>query len=276
MARKLHAITVFFLFLLIYPVSVNAGAWVQKKGEVFLSLQAYYYQTDHVFNSGGNSKKRDGTFWKKEINSYFEYGLTNRDTLVANIFYDWLYDGQPSPSEKNQGLADIEAGWRRLLFKENDYLVSFQALSVIPSGYDLEDVPQLGYDRFGLEGRILYGANYKFMKKSGFFDISFGYRKYFGYPSDQLRSTAYIGYGIISPFQILGSYDFHFGLDNGSEKQIDTNILIQPNYSLLKLTLALKYKINPRYSIVASAYKHAWGQDTGAGGGFYASFWFNF
>lgn len=247
-----------------------------KKGRYFFPLQVYYYQTDYVFDSDGNSEKRDGTFWKKEINPYFEYGLTDKDTLVVNIFYDWLYDGQPSPSEKNQGLADIEAGWRRLLFKENDHLVSFQVLSVIPSGYDLEDIPQLGYDRFGLEARMLYGTNYNFMEKSGFFDISLGYRKYFGYPSDQIRSTAYIGYDIISPFQILGSYDLHFGLNNGSEKEIGTNILIQPNYRLLKLTLGLRYKINPQYSIVGAAYKHAWGQDTGAGGGFYGSFWIKF
>jgi hypothetical protein len=123
---------------------------------------------------------------------------------------------------------------------------------------------------------MLYGTNYNFMEKSGFFDISLGYRKYFGYPSDQIKSTAYIGYDIISPFQILGSYDLHFGLNNGSEKEIGTNILIQPNYRLLKLTLGLRYKINPQYSIVGAAYKHAWGQDTGAGGGFYGSFWIKF
>ena len=63
---------------------------------------------------------------------------------MANIFYDWLFDGQPSPSEKNQGLADIEAGWRRMLFSENDHLMSFKLTSFIPSGNDIEDIPQLG------------------------------------------------------------------------------------------------------------------------------------
>jgi len=276
MVRNFNVILVSFLLSLLCPDSVNAGAWVQKNGEVFLSLQAYYYQTDYVFDSNGNSKKRGGTFRKKEINPYFEYGLTNKDTLVVNIFYDWLYDGQSSPSEKNQGLADIEAGWRRLLFTKNDHLVSFQVLSVIPSGYDLEDMPQLGYDRFGLEGRMLYGTNYNFMDKSGFFDISLGYRKYFGYPSDQIRSTASIGYDIISPFQVIGTYDLHFGLDNGSENKISTNILVEPNYRLLKLALGLRYKLNSRYSVVGTAYRHVWGQDTGAGGGFYGSFWINF
>ena len=50
------AIAAIFLFLLIFPVSANAGAWVQNKGEFFLSLQAYYYQTDYVFDSNGNSE----------------------------------------------------------------------------------------------------------------------------------------------------------------------------------------------------------------------------
>ena len=46
-----------FLLLLSFPVSANADAWVHNKGEAFLSLQAYYYQTDYVFDSNGNSEK---------------------------------------------------------------------------------------------------------------------------------------------------------------------------------------------------------------------------
>ena len=47
---------VIFLLLLSFSVSANADAWVQNKKEVFLSLQAYYYQTDYVFDSNGNSE----------------------------------------------------------------------------------------------------------------------------------------------------------------------------------------------------------------------------
>ena len=276
MIKRVAVIATIFAILIIYPNSINAGAWVREKGEVFFSLQVYYYQTDYAFDSDGSLEKRDGLFWKKEINPYFEYGLTNKDTLVVNIFYDWLYDGQASPSAKNQGLADIEAGWRRLLFKDNNHLISFQVLSVIPSGYDLQDLPQLGYDRWGLEGSMLYGTNFTLLERLGFFDISLGYRKYFGYPSDQIRSLAYVGYDLISPFQIIGSYDLHYGLNNGSQKEISTNILVEPNYRLLKFTLALRYKLSPQHSIIGAAYKHVWGQDTGAGGGFYGSFWINF
>ena len=263
MGKKFSSLAWLIVSLSVYPSFAYAGAWVQESGKSFFSLQAYYYQTEHAFDSDGNLKKRDGVFQKREINPYFEYGLTDKDTLVVNLFYDWLYDGEPEPSERNHGLADIELGWRRLLFKTDPHVVTFQALSIIPTGYDLQDSPRLGYDRWGLEGSLSYGRYFKWLERYGFIDTSLGLRAYFGYPSEQIRSSLYIGYDLLSPLQLIGSGELHYGLDNGSEKQIAPNIVAQPNYRLLKFTLALRYRLNERYSVVGAAFKHAWGQDTG-------------
>lgn len=54
---------------------------------------------------------------------------------MANLFYDCLYDGEPEPSESNHGLADIKLGWRRLLFTNRSHVITFQAHSIIPTGY---------------------------------------------------------------------------------------------------------------------------------------------
>ena len=59
---------------------------MRENGEIFFPLQVYYYQTDYAFDAYGSLEKRDGIFWKKEINPYFEYGLTNKDIL--QIKYD--------------------------------------------------------------------------------------------------------------------------------------------------------------------------------------------
>ncbi len=276
MLRKFSILFWLIFCLTIYPSFSHAAAWVQEKGKSFFSLQLYYYQTEDAFDSDGNKEKRGGVFRKTEINPYLEYGLTDNDTLVANLFYDWLYDGEPEPSENNHGLADIELGWRRLLFKTDPHVITFQALSIIPTGYDLQDSPRLGYDRFGLEGSLSYGRYFKWFEKYGFLDTSLGLRTYFGYPSEQIRSSVYIGYDLLASLQIIGSGELHYGLNNGSEKQIAPNIIAQPNYRLLKATLMLRYRLTPKYSIVGAAYKHAWGQDTGAGGGVYGGLWINF
>lgn len=276
MIRRFPALFWLIFYLTIYPSFAYAGAWVQEKGKSFFSLQLYSYQTEDAFDSDGNKEKRGGIFRKTEINPYFEYGLTNKDTIVVNLYYDWLYDGAPEPSENNNGFADIELGWRRLLFKTDPHVVTFQALSIIPTGYNLQDSPRLGYDSFGLEGSLSYGRYFKWFGKYGFLDTSLGLRKYFGYPSDQIRSSAYIGYDLLKPLQIIGSGELHYGLNNGSERQIASNIIAQPNYRLLKLTLMLRYRLTPKYSIVGGAYKHVWGQDTGAGGGVYGGLWINF
>lgn len=262
--------------LTIFPSFSHAAAWVQEKGKSLLCLQLNHYQTDDEFDSEGNKKSRDGDFRKTEINTYLEYGLTDKDTIVANLFYDWLRDDKPEPSESNQGFADIELGWRRQLLKTDPHVATFQVLSIIPTGYDIQDSPRLGYGRFGLEGSFSYGRNFKWFEKYGFLDTSLGFRAYFGYPSEQIRSSASIGYDLLPPLQIIGSGELHYGLDNGSEKKIGSNVIAQPNYRLFKLTLMLRYRLSPKYSIVGAAYRHVWGEDTGAGGGVYGGIWINF
>ncbi len=255
---------------------VEAGAWGQDKGHFFLSMQTYFYTTDQYFDCHGNSHDRGGRFNKYELNPYLEYGLSSRDTLIANIFFDILTDDASGSQKTTVGLADMEIGLQHRLYKGDVGVAAIQGLLVIPTGYDIDDDPRLGYGRFGAEASFLYGRWFKLFKHYGFMDLRMGLRQYFGYPATQLHPVITAGYDLSQRWQLMASAEMHYGLDNGSEKKIGPNVLIQPNYRLLKLTLSARYRLGSHYSLVASAYSHAWGEDTGRGGGGYVSIWFSF
>ena len=264
------------LEIFVSPPMLSAGAWGQNKGDFFLSLQPYFYGTDEYYDEQGNRHDRGGTFSKYELNPYMEYGLTEKDTVILNIFYDWLSDDASGSKKTNQGFADQEIAWQHRLFKNKTGVLAVQGLLILPTGYDIEDNPRLGYDRFGAEAGLLYGRIYKLFDRYGFLDLHLGFRDYFGYPSSQIRTTLTAGYDIFSNWQILAEGELQYGLDNGTNKALGPNLLVQPNYRLLKLTLGACYRINANYSLVAAGYRHAWGENTGAGGGGYVSLWYSY
>ncbi|MBW1982128.1 MAG: hypothetical protein JRJ12_13005 [Deltaproteobacteria bacterium] len=255
------------------PTGARAGAWVRDKGEMFVALQYYYYETSRFFDHSGNSQKRGGKFKKKEINPYIEYGITSQDTLFLNLFYDWLTDNAAEPSSSNSGLTDVECGWRRLLLQQPPQVLSLQTTVIVPTGYDLDEDPRLGYDRFGMELAMFYGRSLQWADRYGFVEGGVGFRHYFGYPAEQIRSYAMLGQDIWEHFQLLGAAELHYGLNNGSNKNIGTNITVEPNYRLLKVSLGGRLRLRPNCSLVLAYYRHMWGEDTGAGGGFYGSLW---
>jgi hypothetical protein len=257
------------------PSLLVAGASGQQKGNYFNSMKAYYYETDQYFDESGNLRDRGGTFKKYEMNIYVEYGLTDNYTLTLNTFYNWLTDDASGIKLKNQGFTDQEVGLQRIVANGNHGIVAIHGMLIAPGGYSLEDEPRLGYDRFGAEGALLYGNSFEMLDKYGFFDLRLGYRGYSGYPSSQIRVNADVGYDIFSRLQILTSGELHYGLKDGYEELVQGSSSIQPNYRLLKITLAARFRINEQASLVFGGYRHAWGEESGGGGGGYVSLWFN-
>jgi len=264
---------VFFLNL---STAVYAGAWGQKKGKIFLSLQTYYYESSKYYNKSGNLKHRGGTFSKWEFNPYMEWGLTDQDTLILNLFYDWLSDDATGTTQKTQGWADTEIGWQHRLYTKKNQVLSIRGLLICPMGYSLDDDPRLGYGRWGTEIGLIYGRSFEISQHYGFIDMELGYRWYSGYPSSQLRPRLAAGWDLTKRLQLMGEGKLEYGLNDGSERELGRNLIAQPNYRLLKLSLGMNYKLTDTCSILLAIYRHAWGEETGGGGGAYGSLWLRF
>ncbi len=264
------------LVLLCYLPQAKGGAWGQKKGKVFLSVQTYYYESSKYYTESGNLKHRGGTFRKLELNPYMEWGITNKDTLILNLFYDWLSDDVMGHIHETHGFADAEIGWQRRIFAGDNQVFSIQGLVICPMGYSIKDNPRLGYKRWGGEIGVLYGRSFKVLDRLGFIDMAVGYRWYYGYPSSQIRPRMVLGYDVTKRLQILGEGKLEFGLKDGTERNLGHNLIAQPNYRLLKLSLGVNYRITDSWSILIAFYRHVWGEETGGGGGAYGSLWLQF
>lgn len=262
--------------VLCLPHVAQASAWGQQSGNLFLSLQPYYYSTNSFFDASGDRHSRGGNFTKYEINPYLEYGLTEKDTLSCNMFYNWLSDDSSGETLHQQGFTDQELGWQRQLWQDLSQVLAVQAVLIVPAGYDLEEQPYLGYDRFGMEWNMRYGRSGTPFAHNAYIDLRLGVRHYFGYPSSQARVDVNAGVDITPTVQFLLLNELHYSLNDGDEKIINGTELLQGEYSLLKTTVAIRYRFDDRYSLVAGGFRHIWGENAGAGGGGYVSLYLQF
>lgn len=258
--------------LILIPVGLFAGAFVQDKGKSFLSLQFWTYNTRSYWDRNGNKRNAHNHFVKREINTYYEYGLTNKTTFVAKVLYDWIW--QTVTPRKTTGFEDPEFGLRHLVWKNKKRLLSIEGTLIIPSGPD--NKPALRYGCFGAQATILYAGNFKYKDHYGFYVGEIGYRWYRGYPSDQIRANLGVGYDFTKRFQLIAAYFLEYGVFNGTP-QVNFNIItLDPNYRLLKGTLTAVYRFSPKTSLTLGYYRHVWGQNTGTGQGFYGGLWLKF
>jgi len=257
------------LVLLFLALSLDAlgGPWGREKGEFFLAPQAYYYTADKYWNRHGSKKEIGCTFKKWEYATYGEYGLDDETTITFRIPYIRIECGGSSES----GLGDIEAGVIRRLRSWDSSVLSFQLLSVIPTGYSIDKDLRLGYGRFGIEPSLLFG----FGQESYFLEGGVGYRYYFGYPSDQIR-----GYGRAglkgNGWMLIDTLDVQWGLNNGDTKRVGRNITVEPYYRLVQNDIDLVVNLFDGLSLSVGFVKALWGRNTGDGKNFYAQLWFRF
>lgn len=96
-----------------------------------------------------------------------------------------------------------------------------------------------------------------------------GYRKYEGFPSDQLRAQAMVNFFLFSRLQITGSSHLEYGLFNGSSRTDESLFLLNPNYRLLRSQIDVVLCLYKGASIFVGYHRHLWGRNVGTEGGMY-------
>ncbi len=260
---------ILFFFL---PIYLFSGAWIQDQGKSFLSAQFWTYNTRSYWDRDGKKRNAHNHFVKRQINTYYEYGLTKDITFVSKALYDWIW--QTVDPRKTTGFEDPEVGLRKLLWKNERRLISVEGTLIYPSGG--ANKPVLRYGVFGFQGTLLYAGNFKINKKDGFYAAELGYRWYRGYPSDQIRANAAVGYDFTKRIQVIVAYFLEYGVFNGHAIMNSDVIVNDPNYRLLKGTITGVYRLSQKTSLTFGYYRHVWGQNVGTGQGFYGGLWLKF
>jgi hypothetical protein len=257
----------FLLCLNWMTLSVHAGAWTQKKGQV-LSISSYsYYETSETFDEDGDlyALSNDGSFTKQSFNEYLEYGITDSLTATGNFFYDLVEFENNSGSDTNSGFSDQEVGLRYRVFNEGP-TVSLQGTLKFPM-YSLSRTPILGNNQIDLEQRMLIGNSYKAFARSAFWNIELGYRARFDGPADQLRFQLLHGIDLFSQLQGIIQLDGTHSVGGSTPQNLGNNVTVNTDYSLLRGSLTLIYRITETSGVHLCVFRHLTGRNTGQGNG---------
>ncbi len=199
---------------LVYP-----GAWTQKKSKFFLKMSGHYLYSTSEFNHNANNApifaERPGfenaSFQDFSLTTYFEYGISDRLTLISTLpakFLNSRWDrfiefrdenGNPAKesipeSPANSGFADLSIAGRYLLL-DRAVVLSLQGGFKLPLFYDARpdnSGSPLGTSDIDLEALFLIGKSLQ--SHPLYVTGGIGYRHRTGPLHDELLFNAEIGY----------------------------------------------------------------------------------
>ena len=229
-----------------------------------------WYKTDHFWNKQGKKLSTFNQFNRKTYRLDMEYDLS-----CSNAFF--LKGGYTLVEEElngnSRGLEDPEASWQHLFYGDGYSAFSGKATVIIPIGPHKSCVR---YGRLGGELKLLYSKAFTLLRRCWWVDLGLGYRMFSGFPSDQVRSDVSVGCKVLSYAWLISSTHLDYGLFNGEGSANRNNVCFNPNFRLLTTQIQGILEIYQYISVTAGGFFHLWGENIGAGGGFYSGLWIIF
>lgn len=255
----------------------SAGPWSPERGhgQIIVTFGSYSTRESFTQSSDRESFGFDGKFRKSEINPYFELGLTNRLTFIANTFVISSEFSNAFGAQKNSGLGDSTLGLRYRFTETNrPVIVAAQALVKLDTAGSGQ--PNLGNKQTDIDGRLVIGGAIGKSSRPPFWTVEGGYRYRDRGPADELRLEATIGAYLRPRLMVLGQVMETKGLKNNDQVLAGLDPTLSPDYDLTRVQGSLVVSLASRSRVQAGGFVHAAGRNTGAGGGFLVAFWQNF
>lgn len=239
--------------------------------QTFYGLTYYsYYHTNRFWNQQGRKLPTFNQFRRHSYRLDMEYDINCRHALFMKGGYTMT---EEQLNGRSRGLEDPEASWQYLFLRQVDSAFSGKLTTMIPIGQPKSSVR---YGQWGIELKLLYSRCFDCMRHNCWVDTTLGYRLYAGFPSDQIRASFSLGTAINSFSWLISSTKLYYGLSNGDSKLRRNNICFNPNFRLLTTQIQGIVKIYEIFSLTAGGFLHLWGENSGAGGGFYNGLWIIF
>ena len=200
------------LLLSALPAQLDAGAWTQPPGGLYLKLAGLSFRSQEYHDAEGKRGLRIKKPHKNELSDnnisvYLEYGLRERLTLVATLPYKRLLYTEVREfnrsdtntidtriqDEKESGFADLEMRMRwRLL--EDPAVVSVTLGGKLPLGYEMQEESNVHLGTAEIDGdtRLLVGKS--LYPLPGYATGAIGYRRRGGIFSDELLYSLEAGF----------------------------------------------------------------------------------
>lgn len=248
------------LFAALLPMQSFAGAWLQEEGKGIAVLQATYFNTDEFFDDTGNRKSQT-RFDKSEINVYGEYGLSEKLTIGANLFANYVEQG----TEENYGLADSEFFLRTSIYETNAMVVSLQPLIKLPSEYENNSNLRGGSRSTDVELSALVGINQPIISNRDYLDLRAGYRERNRGLEGQWRLDATVGMYVSEDWLLTASA--RSVISDANPNNVTFREDGEQDYSQFKIEVGAQYALSEDYWLQLTGFQHVAGAQAGAGEG---------
>lgn len=255
----------FFVSFLILLASLPArgDAWARGRGSAYLFLGAARTSATTAFDPGGARipfPGRGATL--SRTNAYFESGLNDAVTLVANVPYQVLTSRGLFNDFRTAGLADLDLRIR-LSRPTPAGVFAIEGGAFVPLGYRRVDFPQLGNGYVEPVVNLAYGTSLRQLP-GGFLSLQGGYRARRGELSDELPYSVKVG---AFPHPRIGTFVFARGWKSrGDFRNTDpTFALVSADSESLSAGGELYFRITPRIDINAAWSRVVRGRNTSIG-----------
>lgn len=263
-----------------HAVPCGAGAWLKKRGEYYLKLSGSYLYSTERYNADGDriplasedANTIGAAFRDISITAYFEYGMSERVTLVASLPYKILTNWSTEFSSQfnaireveavNSGVTDLRVGVR-LPLKTESFPVSFESLVKLPLGYDpapeQTQLAPLGSGKVDFDVNLLAGMS--LWPFPGYLNGRAGFRFRGGGLDDEILASLEAGASYRKWFSKVALDALY---TTGDLTDADPTRTVT-NENNLKLMGEVNYNINSRIAFSLEAFHVLRGANTVAG-----------
>ncbi|MCH7402723.1 hypothetical protein ACFOUP_05365 [Belliella kenyensis] len=261
------------MVLLIMFVTANSYAqnpWQQDKGEALISPYISHYRASSFRSRNGEKIpfQDEGLFTNYNPRLYFSLPLKGYKVNFFGsipLFINKFDDTQQS--QKNVDLGDLELGGRfHIRQLKNHYLMG--AITAFVPAYQNNNLPYTGFERFGMEGRLILAGNSPWMGESNnFHKIEGAFRQFFPGGPSQTRVYASQGLRITSKIVLLGELDGIISFSNESQF-FENNLQLVSDFTMVKAALNIGYEFTPDFSLYGGTFHDILNRNSGIGSGF--------
>lgn len=241
--------------ILAAPSISEAGGWLRSEGEHRYGAHLQGSTSDKSWDRDGNDEISSCTSKSRSLTHEYEYGYSYYRTFFGKL----SMANSKCGSDKVDGFSDLYLGVRgRLDIYKNGN--AWEAILIIPTGYDSDRSNRLGYGEVGLD-LGLYGTR----KLSEKMSLNYGgsLRLWSGAPADQLRMKASASYRYNEDWSYSAGLDGNFSLNNSDSAPFNSITGdFESEFDVIRADIGLRRKLSRRLSMGAGLFKTLWGRDT--------------
>ncbi len=222
-----------------------------------------YYSTQKFWNGNYELKSTYNKFQRNAFRVFTEYSLTNQDAFQVKAGFSKVLE---SLNGNSCGLEDVELSWQHVLRETDSLAWATKFTFIIPTN---DRKSSIRYGKTGFELSLLYTKYFTLKKNLLYVNLEGGYRMYPNPISDQARGFLSVAYQATPRLWVIGSSQLDYGLQKNNTRRVLNNICFNPYYRLLDGKILGLFQVSDNFSIIFGGSKQVWGQNAGAGKGFY-------